>query len=114
VILVRHPWLDVETSSAAEGSKWIGSFAGSVDNDVPGHYLTSEAMRTLMTLVDAAAQRVAQQQHIEQLDVKSQLPSDLDHYIDDLHFGVRGAQIVGKLISDHLLRYPQAPDKKAA
>jgi hypothetical protein len=104
VIVVRQPWLDPELSALADRSRWLGSFGGSPDSPTQGRYLTSQAMSDFLEQIDQITKAASDRQGIESVEVKSTIPPDLEHYLDDVHLGIKGAEIVGRTVAARILR----------
>ena len=58
--------------------------------------------RAAVVRVDAVAAEVADAEGVAQLDLRSRVPSDLDHYYDFLHHTPLGSRCVGVAVADKL------------
>ena len=58
-----------------------------------------DLVRELMTRLDEVAARVATEEEVEEVELRSVVPSDFEHYYDFLHFTPAGAQRVAAALS---------------
>ena len=107
VIVARQPWLDAELSRQDAKQLWNfgqGSpYRGAVDT-----YYAMPVVRDLMAQVDDVARSVAEECGAEAVDLRSAVPSDLDHYYDTLHFTPAGAKRVGQRLAE-VIAQPRRP-----
>lgn len=101
VLLARQPWLDTEVSAEQELQLWnFGQ--GSPFRMQPEAYYSTKVVRKLMLELDRVAQEVAQAEGVASLDLRPEVPSDLDHYYDYLHHTPLGAQCIGAAVASKL------------
>ena len=101
VLLARQPWLDKDLSPEEELQLWnFGQ--GSPFRVKPEAYYAIEVVRKLMDDLDRVALEVANAEGVVQLDLRAEVPSDLDHYYDYLHHTPLGAQCVGAAVAAKL------------
>jgi len=94
VVVALQPWLDAPLDAAGEARLWNfgqGSpYRGEVDT-----YFSSRLVRELMARIEEAPRSVALARGLETVELRSVVPSDLEHYYDMLHFTPAGAALVG-------------------
>lgn len=102
VLVVRQPWFDRPLTEEETAVMW--NFALGRPRSAPvDTYYTHRVVAELMGAVDRAAERVAAEEGVEQLDVLSQLDLDLDTFYDYLHFTPGGARHLAQLVTAALL-----------
>lgn len=98
VVVARQPWLDRDFTPAEETRLWNfgqGSpYRGELDT-----YYAMDLVRALMTRLDEVAARVAIEEGVEEVELRSAVPSDFEHYYDFLHFTPAGAQRVAAALA---------------
>jgi hypothetical protein len=102
VIVVRQPWLEKDFSDAERAQLWNFGAGRPYEGEVTEYY-THKVVFELMACVDRAAVGVAEELGVETLELKSQLPADLETYYDLLHFTPPGAARVGEIVADAIV-----------
>lgn len=101
VLIVHQPW--IERAFTPEEEKLLWSFgtgrpyAGEVKR-----YYSHEVAWKLHRLVEAVVARVATRAGVEQLDVRSIVPNDFEHYYDDHHHTPKGCNVIGEVVAAKL------------
>ncbi len=101
VLLARQPWLDKDLSPEEELQLWNFGL-GSPFRGTPEAYYSIKVVRQLMGELDRVALEVAEATGVAQLDLRPEVPSDLDHYYDYLHHTPLGAQCIGAAVAARL------------
>jgi lysophospholipase L1-like esterase len=106
VIVVRQPWFEKDFSPEEEALMW-NFCVGRPYVEPTTTYYTHRVVGELMRKVDATAARVADELHVEHLDLMPRLSRDLGTYYDYLHFTPRGARDVAEHVAAAVLSGPR-------
>lgn len=107
VVVARQPWLDRNFSKAELGCLWNFGQGSPYRGDLDTYY-DIDVVRELMRQVDAVAARVARETGSAQVDLRTAVPSDFEHYYDFLHFTPEGARTVAEALTDAVAGRPLA------
>ncbi|HYC76748.1 MAG TPA: hypothetical protein VEI02_03875 [Planctomycetota bacterium] len=112
VVVARQPWFDKDYDAGERAVLWHGAQGQPYVEDVKTYYDFPVVSR-LMELVDARMARVAEEEGVEHLDLRSGLEHSLRTFYDFLHFTPEGAEAVGRRLAAFLAG-DEAPSPGAA
>ena len=98
VVVARQPWLDRDFTPAEETRLWNFGQGSPYRAELDTYY-AMDLVRALMTRLDEVAARVAIEEGVEEVELRSAVPSDFEHYYDFLHFTPAGAQRVAAALA---------------
>lgn len=102
VLVVRQPWLRRDFTAEEELELW--NFAdGRPYVEECSRYYDHDVVNRLMSLVEQASGRVADECGVEQLGLMDVVAHDFEHFYDRLHFTPAGARIVGEAVAEAIL-----------
>lgn len=105
VLVVRQPWLDKVFTPEEVACMWHGG-AGRVWREDVTTYYSFDVCSRLMALLDARAVRVAEELHLEHVDLMPLLEPSLEDYYDGFHATPSGSKTVARAVAAAVLRQP--------
>ena len=105
VLVVRQPWFHAPRTPEELALMWHGSIGRAWQEQVSTFY-SLEVLSGLMALLDAQASAIAQELHVEQLDLMAVLDQSVETYYDTFHATPAGARIVAEAVAAAILRQP--------
>ena len=106
VILLRQPWLERSFTPAESARLWMFGDGRPYSEPVTSYY-DRALIYPIFRQLDAITSRVAHSLHAESLELRSRIPSDFEHYYDELHATPKGCALIGQLIADAILAPPR-------
>lgn len=103
VLVARQPWIEREFTPQEERLLWNYG-RGRPHEEVVESYYTHRVAHQLLSEVDAIQSRVARELGVAELDVRSVLPADFEHYYDDLHSTPLGSAVIGREVAAAIRR----------
>lgn len=103
VLVVRQPWLRRSFSPEEDALLWNFG-AGRPYAEEVTTYFSHGVVDRLMGLVDEAAGRVARECGVEEVSLMECLEHDFETFYDRLHFTKKGAEVVGEVVAEAILR----------
>ncbi|HEY6807562.1 MAG TPA: hypothetical protein VI160_02150 [Gemmatimonadales bacterium] len=107
VLLVRQPWFDRAPAPDELAQFWHGGVGKAWKQRIDVVY-SYEVLHQLMSRLDAAAARVADELHVPHLDLRPRLRPSLEHYFDMFHYTPAGAAIVAREVAALLVGRKEA------
>jgi hypothetical protein len=98
VLVARQPWIERDFTAEEELLLWNYG-RGRPHAEAVDSYYTHRVAHQLLAEVDAIQSRVARELGVAELDVRSVLPSDFEHYYDDLHSTPLGSAVIGREVA---------------
>ena len=105
VLVVRQPWFNRDCTPDEALLMWHGG-AGPAWLQEVTTYFSHDVLRRLMGQLDAAASRIAQDEGVEQLDLRRVVEPSLENYYDFFHATPAGARIVAGAVGAALVGAP--------
>jgi hypothetical protein len=107
VLVVRQPWFNRDCTPDEALLMWHGG-AGPAWLQEVNTYFSHDVLRRLMSQLDAAASRIAQDEGVEQLDLRRVVEPNLENFYDFFHATPAGAKIVAGAVGAALAGTPLA------
>ena len=98
VLVARQPWIERDFTPEEERLLWNYG-RGRPHAEAVKSYYTHRVAHHLLAEVDAIQSRVARELGVTELDVRSVLPADFEHYYDDLHSTPLGSAVIGREVA---------------
>ncbi len=114
VLVVRQPWFDKDEFSPQEQAAFWHGAAGHPHLGSVEAFYSFEIVTRLVRLVDRRAAEIADELGVEQIDLLPSLEPTLANFYDFWHFTPAGAEIVGRIVADEVLRKNDAPSVNLA
>ena len=105
VIVVRQPWFNRPCTPQEMDLLWHGGVGQAWQEDVTTFYST-EVLSSLMTSLDARAERVARELGLEQVDLMPILHPSVETYYDFFHATPAGSRVITAAVAAAVLRTP--------
>ena len=105
VIVARQPWFNRDCTPDEALLMWHGG-AGPAWLQEVTTYFSHDVLRRLMGQLDAAASRIAQDEGVEQLDLRRVVEPSLENYYDFFHATPAGAKTVAGAVGAALVGAP--------
>ena len=104
IIVVRQPWFDKDHFSPEEEELLWHAPQGRPYLEKVDTYYSYSVFNALMSRIDRSIVELCKSKKLKCIDLKSHLDNSTAVYYDHLHFTAYGAEGVGQLISDFILR----------
>lgn len=104
VVLARQPWFGPNPTAEEEAMFWNFGLGRPYKEQVSS-YFTPRVVDALMTEMDRRASKIALEVGVEQIDVASRMERSARTFYDELHFTPAGAEQVGRIVAEQLLRH---------
>jgi lysophospholipase L1-like esterase len=105
VIVVRQPWFDKDYTSEEAALMWHGGAGQAWREDVTSYY-SFDVVSRLMSRVDERAAAIADDLHVEQVDLMPVLERSSATYYDGFHATPAGAKTVAATVAAAIQRAP--------
>jgi hypothetical protein len=101
VIVIQQMWLEREFTDSERAQTWMFA-AGRPYKESVDFYYAHAVIWPLMRSIYEISGRVAREEGAEALDLQARVPSDLEHYYDDMHHTPKGCELVARLVAEQL------------
>lgn len=102
VLVVRQPWFDRTPTPEELAHFWHGGVGKAWKQKIDVFY-AHDVLHRLMSSLDAAAARVADELGVPHLDLRPLLRPGLEHYFDMFHYTPAGAAVVAREVAGVLV-----------